>query len=109
MAYGITDFSHVKIDYTDDTGVLHTISQRTAVQAAVGNVVATGANPGRPAGWKLRHIQAYTVVSGKTLRKRIVIGDPTNDLFDTAAGGTFSCDGVTWTVAGRIGEKRVNR
>lgn len=111
MAYAITDFSHVYINYQDDAGAFHKVSQRTAVQTAVTNstTIDGGATLGRPSKWKLRHIQLYNKdgTTGYIRRKRVVIADPTNTLF--VDGGTVTgLDGINWTVEGRIGERRQN-
>jgi len=105
----ITDFSRKTIDYLGDDGASYRVSQRTVVQAACTNVISTTSGPGRPAGWKLRHVWAVTPATGAvTNRKKCVIGSPTNTIF---ADGTApaNMDGVAWRVEGRIGEKRTTR
>jgi hypothetical protein len=103
----ITDFKRVHILYTDDKGDQHAISQRRAAQVAIGNVVTTNdALPGRPDKWKLRHVLAKSVDgSNNIFHKKIVIGSVTNP-FWTGASTSFVEDGATWTVQGRIGERR---
>jgi hypothetical protein len=104
----ITDFSRVHIDYIDDNGNHHYISQRTQVQQKAGNALSTDASkPGRPARWKLRHVQCFNVTGGHTFRKRVVIASPANPLWTGASSAISGLDGVNWTVEGRIGEKRL--
>jgi hypothetical protein len=105
MSYAITDFSKSPVKYIDDAGVEHCIRQRTAVATAVGNIAGDLTKPPRPSRWKLRHIYGVTTVGTTILRKKAVIGDPTNARF-VGGTATFSCDGVTWTIEGRVGEKR---
>ncbi len=105
----ITDFSRVTTKYTDDTGSDHEISQRRATAVGVGNTyaeLATGI-AGRPAKWKLRHVQGKFIDgSNKVFHKRAVIGSVSNPLW-TGASSSWTEDGVLWVVQGRIGEKRL--
>lgn len=105
----ITDLTKVKIQYQDDSLQLHNIVQRKAVQEAVGNTLALPNNTdptGRPAGWRLRAIYGRFIDgNGHIFRKRCVIGHPTNPRY-VGTNDEFSCDGVTWTIEGRVGELR---
>lgn len=108
----ITDFSRVTIEYTSDQAAgaglaIYGVSQRTAVQVAVGNPLAAANLPGRPAKWKLRCIYLVTPTTGAiTNRKRCVIGDIGNPLFSGSVSGPITLDGVQWRVEGRTGERR---
>lgn len=104
----ITDLTKVKIEYVDDDGVEHRISQRHAVQVAAGNTLSTNtAAPPRPTRWKLRHVMLMYDSGSHVFRKKIVIGNVANALW-SGGTGTVTIDGVTWVREGRIGEVRAS-
>lgn len=66
--------------------------------------VAAGANPAYPRGFVVRHIFGK---SAGGLRTKVPILAASNTLW--LSGGTFTKDSVSYTVEGKIGEKRVYR
>jgi hypothetical protein len=96
-------FKHYK--YLSDDAFIYTIRERGAVGDAVANVAEpVNTHTTIPRGDTLRHIYGSNTTAGVTVRKRAIICDPTNVLF--ATGGTFTVDGLVFTVEGKIGEKR---
>lgn len=95
--------------YQSDDGNSYTLKQRAALATAVGNVAYTGtpALPGFPKGRVPRVVYGQNVTGGVITRKRVWIGDPADTEF--VAGAGFTVDSLTFTVLGRIGEKRRGR
>lgn len=106
LVYGSLDRGYYV--YTDDYGNVHRINQRAVCAVAVGNVVSTDTSKsGRPPHWKLRHIHAsYNDGAGNIANKRIVIGDPTSDIWTGVTTTLTGLDGQTWKIEGKIGERR---
>ena len=99
--------THVSIDYVDDDGNHHTISQKQSVQVAAGNTVATGNNPAF-SHRNARHVGLrYIDGGGKVYRKRVIIGSTANPAWKASATTMGTIDGVTWTIEGRMGERRI--
>jgi hypothetical protein len=90
--------------YHSDDGNVYNVATDVDNGAANGATsVAPGANPTFPRGWVMRHV--YGNASG--VRTKLPILLPTNTLY--TSGGTFSKASLTFTVEGKIGEKRMNR
>jgi hypothetical protein len=101
--YGLLrTFAHYLSDDTNTYVVGTTIDNATA-----GNLPVTTNptdDPALPRGYVMRHVYA---VAGDGTRTKIPIGTPTDALYVT--GGSFTKNGKTFTIEGRIGEKRSNR
>jgi len=89
--------------YLSDSGEEYFVVLDTSIGEAGGFSPAPSDAPGGtyPRGWKMRHV--YGEQDDGTRMKLPVTG-PDNSLY--VNGGTFSCQGFSWTVRGRIGEKR---
>lgn len=96
--------------YETDQGVTYNITQDRSVGEAVGNTISTNAAlPVLPISATKPIKPRYILVVDSdepTKRKKIVIGDPTNSLFASAASATVTINGETFEVTGRVGEKR---
>jgi hypothetical protein len=91
--------------YTSDDTNTYQLASSTdngTVNSASG--VAPGTNPTYPRGWVARHV--YGVDSSGN-RTKVPILNPSDSLF--VNGGTFSKAGSSFTVEGKIGEKRMNK
>ena len=110
MAYAQGSSTKTLVQYTDDAGVHHSIEQASRLATWVGNSTAgTPGQAGKPAKWKLRHVIVQGSDAGVIHRKRIVICDSTNGVFTGATATLGAMDGIsTWTVEGKIGERRQN-
>lgn len=94
--------------YTDDAARLWSVHLTNTVAAACGfpllsNQAVVGAwHQGRD---KMRHVGIKRPGNGKILRDKVPC--PTNTETHYQLGTkTLSLDGVTWTITGRIGEKK---
>lgn len=91
--------------YKSDDGTTYNIGTTLANGSAQSATpVAAGANPAYPRGFKVRHVFGK---SSGGLKTRIPVLDPAATMW--TAGGSVTKDSVTYTVEGKIGEKRVYR
>lgn len=67
--------------------------------------VPAGTSPTYPRGWVPRHIYGVDASGNRT---KVPIMDPTNGLW-TGSTNTFTKNSVSFTVEGRIGEKRTTK
>ena len=96
--------------YESDQGVSYNFTADRSVGLAAGNVLSTNAglpilktSQTRPI--KPRYILIVDT-DEPTKRKRVVIGDPANSLFASNANSTVTINSETFSVTGRVGEKR---
>lgn len=91
--------------YVSDDGNTYQVGTSNDNAGAGGfSAAAPGDNPTYPRGWKMRHVYGVDADGNRT---KLPIGTPTNSLF--LDGGTFDKNGVSFTVEGKIGEKRTNK
>ncbi len=92
--------------YVSDDGNTYPVGT-TVDNASAGGLTVTvdpTANPALPRGYKMRHVYG---VSSTGVRSKIPIGQASNALY--TAGGSFTKNGVSFNIEGRIGEIRSNR
>jgi len=88
--------------YVSDDGNTYNVGVSVDNESAGGLSASTaGANPAYPRGFVMRHV--YGVASDGT-RTKVPCGEPSTALY--VSGTSFSKGGKTFTVEGRIGEKR---
>lgn len=94
--------------YKSDDNTTVNIKGKAADFDAIGNVAVTGAAKGLTiTRGKLRKIDGVCTTTNPPTRRRIVCCDPANPRFTAATPATFGIPGIgTFTVVGRIGEKR---
>lgn len=95
--------------YQAGNGVTYNISLDRSVATAVGNTLSTNAAlPVISSGGVIPLSPRYILVRSvdePSKRKRIIIGDPDNALFASAAASNVTINGEVFTVTGRVGEK----
>ena len=92
--------------YTNDNGTAFPIFQRTLCGTAVGNTVSSTTPSFHISHNKLRHVQLMLNVGGHIYRKKVVVTDVTHPIWSGSPPATVTIGSDTWTVEGRIGERR---
>jgi hypothetical protein len=90
----------VRGEYTSDDGLTYTVSLLEWHQLA-GGFDLTDDIPDYPRGWKMRGVYGEAPDGERIWQP---IADPSNSLF--VDGGSFVAFGNSYTVRGRMGEKR---
>jgi hypothetical protein len=91
--------------YVSDDTITYQVGLSLDNQTAGGFATALpGENPSYPRGWVMRHVYGKDT-SGN--RSKLPIASPSNSLFTD--GGSFTKNGTSFTVEGKIGEKRMNK
>jgi hypothetical protein len=89
-------------EYKSDGGNTYQIKHRDADATATSMTPAVAdANPDKPLNLKCRGVWAQS-----TLGRRLFICGTNADTLYTS-GGTISCDGASWKVTGRHGERQL--
>lgn len=95
--------------YETNTGVSFNMSLDRSVSDAVGNALSqNGALPVATSGGTIPFSPRYILVRSAdepSKRKKIVIGDPANSLYASAAAASVTINGEVFNVTGRVGEK----
>lgn len=98
--------SRAAFDYETDDGESVLMVQDESVGEAVGNVKAT--TPQRATSVNSKYLRGrYILVQSKTdpdVKKKIVIGDPTNTLYASDSSSEVTINGVVFVTTGRVGE-----
>lgn len=105
--------SMIWVDYISDDGETYSIAQDESNAAAAGNTpTASAATPKLPLGYEPRHLFCVYPTNGS--KRKIVIGDPANALWDGTDNdislvnyASATPAAVTFDVQGRVGEKRL--
>lgn len=93
--------------YTSDTGALYAVKHDESNGDLTGFLDfggATGASNVIPKGFRMRGVNLISQ-DGKS-RRRLEVGDPTNDLF-TGESGVITLNGINYQVTSTYGEKAV--
>lgn len=94
-------------EYLTDAGVTINYSADASVGIAVGNTVATINRGAKSVNDK--YLQGRYVLAQQnadpSVKKKIIVGSPTNPLMVAAAGQIIPINGTQYTITGRVGEK----
>jgi hypothetical protein len=105
MAYTPKSLQRGYFSYTSDDSTLYELatSLQNGVTVNAATVIAPGSLSAYPRGWTPRHIYGFNAAGPS--RTKVPIFDPANTLW---LGGvtTFTKDGITYTIEGKIGERR---
>ena len=95
--------------YEAGNGVTYNISLDRSVSLAVGNALSTNAAlPVITSSGVIPLSPRYILIKSvdePSKRKRVIIGDPTNSMFASAASSNVTINGEVFVVTGRVGEK----
>lgn len=96
--------------YTSDSLVEYNISLDRSVSIAVGNTLSTDAALPNVRASGNRPIEPryflLALTATPTIKKKAIVCDADNTTFAADGASTLTINGVSWTVTGRVGEKR---
>ncbi len=105
MAYTPKTLTRGYFLYTSDDGTVYEVAtySENGVNVNAATPITTHTDPAYPRGWVMRSIHGINVAGpAKTV---VPIFDPADTKW-TGSTGTFTKDGIVYTIQGRIGEKR---
>lgn len=106
MALKSYDLARDSYAYTsDDTGVYQVGSSKGNGDANSASHVDVGVNDVYPRGWVMRKVYGKTSTGARAV---MPVFDPGNGIW-VGGATTFTKNGVTYDIEGRIGERRTNK
>lgn len=94
--------------YTTDNGEEFKVLQDESVANAVGNDPAGTGLPRLATSGTIPVTCRYVLLQGVTdesIKKKVIIGDPDNEIFNTLSASTVTINNVSFVTTGRVGER----